>query len=746
VRIPLKFFNSELDLNIESENSIGKIVYISEAEAEENGEARCQIFEGHYYEYSIQKGFFFEEIAGVVSRSKIDMNRGRISPGNYVGTLTIGVISEFELQKVGELRIEVQSIKSSYREDYRVMLEEITERSTDLLLQPNSPVSQNLTIDFNAPAKIIYQRFAFIKSILKSSEFADSVNKFLFAPLTKWEDKEEEFDIRKVRRLTNKSIKQFASSANRETLPPSHSLSGFLQSVPRKISISQKHESVDTVENRFIKFALESFTVFCAEVIEKAKGERLQKEAIQLSDTLEHYLGHSVFKEISVPNFIPINSPILQRKEGYREIFRSWLMFDLAAKLIWHGGEDVYAGNKRNVAVLYEYWLFFKLLDLIKEIFQIESKELEQLLEQTDDGLSIRLKQGQYLPIKGVSKIGGRSLNVEFSYNKTFHGDSHYPNGGSWTESLRPDYTLSIWPVGIEYKEADEAELIVHIHFDAKYRIENLLQVFGTEEIQGLEESSKINYKKVDLLKMHTYKDAIRRTAGAYILYPGKQSKQINGFHEILPGLGAFAIRPSKFDSGIQELREFLNQVLIHFVNRTSQREKMNLKAYQVYRQFGSSPILQSLPEPIGLNRAFIPDEVFVLVGYYKNEEHLEWILKNKIYNTRAGTRRGSLRLTIKEVSATYLLLYTSGQSSTNKLFKLNGKGPLLVSKEELIKRAYPRPGGEFYFVFDITSVAESEFENIEWDYKKLLDSHPNIKAAEPFGISISELMDMRIQ
>jgi predicted component of viral defense system (DUF524 family) len=34
---------------------------------------------------------------------------------------------------------------------------------------------------------------------------------------------------------------------------------------------------------------------------------------------------------------------------------------------------DVYSGSKRDVAVLYEYWLFFKLLEIVKEVFKIES-------------------------------------------------------------------------------------------------------------------------------------------------------------------------------------------------------------------------------------------------------------------------------------------------------------------------------------------------------------------------------------
>ena len=45
-------------------------------------------------------------------------------------------------------------------------------------------------------------------------------------------------------------------------------------------------------------------------------------------------------------------------------------MFELAAKLIWSGGEAVYGAGKKDIATLYEYWVFFKLLDLFQELFE----------------------------------------------------------------------------------------------------------------------------------------------------------------------------------------------------------------------------------------------------------------------------------------------------------------------------------------------------------------------------------------
>ena len=52
--------------------------------------------------------------------------------------------------------------------------------------------------------------------------------------------------------------------------------------------------------------------------------------------------------------------------------------------------------------------------------------------------------------------------------------------------------------------------------------VENIQQSVYNEEKS---ENRKGIYKNADLLKMHAYKDAIRRTGGAYVLYPGDKSK-----------------------------------------------------------------------------------------------------------------------------------------------------------------------------------------------------------------------------
>ena len=126
------------------------------------GEAPVQIKEGHFYEYKLSKGFNLRP-SEVVSQSKLNPSIGRISPNIYVGTLAIDILDPEQNEKCGEVKLEVQSVKASYSVDYRFMLEEITEKCTDLILQHSSPVSQTFKVDFNADAKTLYQRFAFFK-------------------------------------------------------------------------------------------------------------------------------------------------------------------------------------------------------------------------------------------------------------------------------------------------------------------------------------------------------------------------------------------------------------------------------------------------------------------------------------------------------------------------------------------------------------------------------------------------------
>jgi len=733
-------------------------LFDAEENASEHNEARFQLLEGCFYDFQISDPDFVLGDVGenIIQQHKRTKNLGTIATNIFVGTLSIPLLEKESSQERCKVELEVQSIKSGYRDDYRDMLELITEKCTDLLLQANSPVSQHFEIDYTKDSQTLYQKFAFIKSVIGTDEFAEAIHRIVTTPVTKWTETTEEKDIRNARRFSNANIKEILKGGRRTKLPETHYLRSYgIGTLPERITTIRKTDSVDTPENRFIRHALENFLKFCTDINNKAKEfrhKKMENESELLIRELEGQLHHTLFKDISRPTTLKLNSPVLQRKEGYREVLRVWLMFDLAAKLIWKGGDDIYSGGKKDIATLYEYWLFFKLLDLFQSIFDIEPKDISDLIKETPDGLNLQIKQGKFTALRGVYDSGSRKLNIRFNYNRSFSGKKTYPDSGSWTTTLRPDYTLSFWPFGISETEAEKQELIVHVHFDAKYKIANLTDFLERNTDNDLDEEKAENrkgiYKNADLLKMHAYKDAIRRTGGAYVLYPGDKSINQKGFHEIIPGLGAFPVKPSKTDSGIGELKTFILEIIEHFINRASQREKIAYRTFDIYKNPPESEnvVKEPLPEPYNTNRDLIPDDTFILVGYYNSPEQYNWIQQKGLYNFRMGSGTGSLILDKETVSSKYLLLHTIGDTDSGDLWRIVSKGPKVYSKADLIRKGYPSPSQDNYLVIQIEPVTDSEFENVSWNFRNLENYSTGRASAFPFTTSLTELMKNKIR
>ncbi len=730
-----------------------------------SGESRWQLVEGEEYEYEFSDSTYSFKEHELVRPSKCTTSRGLIKTGIYVGCLPLLVTDNAGFET--EISFEVRSVKMDYREDYRSMLHDITCHFTDLVMMQGAPVTQRFEVDFNEDSRTLYQQFAFMKSLVDSDEFEEALNKILYNPIHKWTGTTIEKEICSVKRLGRHELKQIATSKNRLPLGDDHPLGDHIDSVPRRLSVSYKKDTVDVAENRFVKFVLQSFASFCSTIQQCPNANaRLKTESELTANKLNGWLSRSFFHDVSNLQTMTLNSPALQRKEGYREVLQAWMMSKLAAQITWKGGDNVYQAGKRNVAALYEYWVFFKLLDIVKETFHLElTEEDEKKLVKTDhDNINLELRQGHTKMIGGIHRTPTRTLKVRLYYNRTFGTTSQLNESGSWTTAMRPDYTLSIWPGNIEEEDAEKQDLIVHIHFDAKYKLNKILlneqdndetHTFSDDEEGLSEEELKMNcekreeekgiYKRVDLLKMHAYKDAIRRTSGAYILYPGNvEPKKLKGFHEILPGLGAFCLNPKSVENDSRELELFLQDIVEHLQNRASQRERMSYHTYEIY---GSEPtvVCEPMPEPYGENRNLIPEETFVLLGSYKNEDHLKWILNNKIYNARTGTRNGSLRLKQEITAAKYVLLHRDDQQL---LLRLSDKGPRIMSKEDLEKKPFGNlysPSTLYYVVFDLSaSEAEDEFKDVKWDTSRM-ENDGIIKkghlSAEPRGVSMVELM-----
>ncbi len=142
----------------------------------------------------------------------------------------------------------------------------------------------------------------------------------------------------------------------------------------------------------------------------------------------------------------------------------------------------------------------------------------------------------------------------------------------------------------------------------------------------------------------------------------------------------------------------------------------------------------------------------YVLVGYYKNFEHLAWIKTKKLYTIRLGDTKGSMSISPELLSTKYLLLH--GEKGVS-LLELETDGPKIKSKADLItNHQYPSKdmeGTQYYLVFKIKGskiknnvLVEHGFDiDILWD--KLGIEHKSSLASRtliPHIATIPQVMD----
>ena len=754
---------------------IEPLLTVAAAQAQADGEGQVQLLEGVRYEFELSKPEFrlalaqhYTDTQGIVlpSRAKNRQHCGVLNPGLATGRLPL-VVTDASGAVLARADLEVRSRKLNYKADYQQMLEDITEHCVDLLQEMRAPSLFNAEPDPGHDPATLAQRFAFVRGLLQSTGFDNALHRITTHPHQIWQHEAHERSISRGFKPSGKVLRQLAQGSRRVAVPATHSLHAALPTLPEFVTVTRATPTQDTPENRFVKFALRSFHGFLdtmrSRVVDKTKDARLVQEITALCTRLDEALGSDVLRHVGEPTFLPLGSPTLQRREGYREVLQAWLNFACAAKLVWHGGEQVFGAGQRDVATLYEYWVFFKLLDVVATVFKLDKPANETLLAPTADGYGLKLKAGKFLALQGRSTQPGRVLEVQFSYNRSFRATQTPRVPGSWTENLRPDYTLSLWPVGFTADEAELQELMVHVHFDAKYRIDQVAAMLNeAKDNTGLTEEdlesaldvekkdeARGSYKRADLLKMHAYRDAIRRTQGAYVVYPGQvgADKRLECFHEVLPGLGAFALRPG---TGTDVLEKFLRDVVSHVADRASAREQHSFHTWQTYQTAQPNTVQEQraaylvVPEKAtgGNVRTKPLRETFVVVGWVKGDAHLQWVLKERKYNFRMGSTPGALRLSAQVVGASYLLLHGDDGKAVPGLFRIINPeaGPVVHSSASLQAMDYPTtPTQAAYLVYDVEPA--DEFASTAWDYEALTGKPANAALGYPFAISLQALL-----
>ena len=312
---------------------------------------------------------------------------------------------------------------------------------------------------------------------------------------------------------------------------------------PTEAMEERKHHTVDTNENRFMKHLLQSVQRRLhglAKALE-GKGDGYLNPDIETSlEKMERgltlFLSDPFWSDVGAMRFIPAGSQVLQRRDGYRQLFRLYSLLQLATHCHFNNDDFQNILETKDTPTLFEYWSFF----VVKDILDKNKQKLSCRTVVSTDPLEQKIIQGICIEYEG---------GISLWFNRTSRGSpgfmsSEYPEkiapNESYSHTLRPDIVIS----------RGDNMLI----FDAKFKGQR-----GGFYGEG-EDGTISTWKDEDIDKMHTYREAIRNVSGAYILYPGAEARVYPAHNaaERYQGVGALPLKP---DDSARPARRHLEDI-----------------------------------------------------------------------------------------------------------------------------------------------------------------------------------------
>ena len=459
-----------------------------------------------------------------------------------------------------KIPIEVRSKKIDYFNQYSAMIADLSQHSLSLIFEVNSPLYQEFELD-SRQKETYYEDFMFLEYLFREDNLP-SIFEYLSKNLhSQLKNHTETVPISFASNVNQNTLKNILSRPNNlvevnSDLEIVQKLKGF---IPMEIEQTKHEDIIDIPENRFFKYFLELIRDLIEKLLENSKEGYINDKLLSFREEVEYYLSNKFFNHISTMEYVPFNSQILQKKEGYREIFQYFLMLEFTFRLSWNEVNNQFKGFEKKLSELYEYWCYFKMLKVLNDL-SIKKISFEDVFKINKDNWSISIKKGIGSRKKFKLLINDHKIDVELFYNLRF---SDNPKYRSYSLAFKPDYTLRI-KIGDEFN---------YIHFDAKYRSEleivDFYEKIGSdnqleEEIDERDELEEKEYvfKDGDIYKMHTYKDSILMTEGSYVLYPGNKTKQFFESDMIIPSVGAFSLTPGNEDFEENNLEIFIKEVI----------------------------------------------------------------------------------------------------------------------------------------------------------------------------------------
>ncbi|MDT8380459.1 MAG: DUF2357 domain-containing protein [Desulfotignum sp.] len=483
------------------------------------------------------------------------------------GIWELGFNNFVGLSRIGSLHIDIQNRKIS-NSLYTAMLDELADQYAALVFSFSSPAAQHYSKSGTGRDPAFIQHLFLKKYLVDGSPDIDAISDiFCHDPHRKIEKQFQPCGIQECTAV-NAVIAGMILNGPMAKLHQPHPLQAtalariLMQKTkkalyPQSAARESRFQTFNTHENRFIKFFLQEL-LWKIEAISTALdpdtssyfNPDISDCLKSLENSIHHFLSHNMWQDVGTMQFVPVNSQVLQKKEGYRQLFSLYSLLQLATRCDFLQTDFKNLVEIKNVPTLYEYWCFFQIKSII-DTFSAPTA-IDRLI--SEDPIEHKLTTGLCITYQD---------GIKLFFNKVYGGSPGVED---------PDAAMPSYQPGTSYSQTFIPDIVVEkagkkLIFDAKYK-----GIKGSGGFYGGDDQGSVwTWKPEDINKMHTYREAISGVVGSFVLFPGSTSiiYPKNGLDSIFEGVGAFCLRPDSANSPDNTTRKHIRTVLSEFFMST---------------------------------------------------------------------------------------------------------------------------------------------------------------------------------
>ena len=291
---------------------------------------------------------------------------------------------------------------------------------------------------------------------------------------------------------------------------------------------------------RLSKFRLIYISSF--KYAEKSADIEVTKNIDTMLSRINRELDNPIFSEVSKLKSLNTMSLVFQMAPGYRDLYR---YFQLIQRGISFTGE-VYSFSVKETSVLYEYWCFIKLVNIMKKRYAILD-DGNDIIKANRKGVVVTLSKNSKSEVRFLDPNTGDRFEI-------IYNPGEYPSD---TVKQIPDAVLKL----SKKSGVNGNYLGFQYVFDAKYKVEmNPDDYYPDKE-------RKPGPKVVDINTMHRYRDAIvakngdlseKLMFGAYVLFPYPNDEEEYRSHQFYKSIDSVNIGGIPFLPGKTKIAEEL--------------------------------------------------------------------------------------------------------------------------------------------------------------------------------------------